>query len=1336
MKFSRFLAAALLALASPLSIAQSGPDPFIVTSNADTDTIGTLRFAINFGNGPICDGTSPVITFAGPMVIKPLTPLPSIRCDTTIAGGGSPVSGTYNVQIDGSACVNPRGGGCDGFDVAFPFVTIQGLSIHSFAGTGVTAVDASLSGSLQFGLEGNTISGNNHGVFLKGTLLFSDASSDPAVRNNISGNLGSGIFIQDLAFLLLAGNVIDSNGGDGITIVGDNNDPLNGVSVELQGNFIRNNGGSGIASSMQEVTLTQNIISGNGGNALDYTADFSASPIGPAPTPPQIDSWTYDGTNLVVNVSGPLGPSSSDIVEIFSNPGFSITNLPMVQEGQEYVGAAFLDTPDVPAGRIRGQLTMTRTSNIAFPTATLTENCTCQTSEYSDSVLPPLAKVHADGSINVGGQTTVTVEVQNANLQSMDRIAFSYSLPSPNAFGSGSVIADSTCGTSVTPTANGFTVSNLTLAPGAICKVQVPVTSSVEGTHSTGNTSAITSSLGTGGTIESTPLLVFAPGITLMSGNGAFGNVPVGTSASVTFTFRSSGTATLSIGTVTVVDTTSPPTTQPIFTRSADTCSNRLFDPGVSCTVTVTFSPNSPSAFTGELRVPSNVNGGSTLTVALSGTGTAPRLVISPNPVPAFSTIVGLTTSTTVTLTNTGDAVMNLFQLVLVNSSGAAFSKSATTCASTLAPGASCTVTIAFAPTSPTNYSAHLDITGNFIGPTTVSIPLNGTGLTPPPAVQLNPTSLSFGSQNLGTSSVPRTVTLTNTGGSVLVFSSIVSSSAEFPLAPAAAGDCLGNSVPAGGSCAIRVSFAPSALGSRTATITITDNAFDSPQTVALSGTGAPALSPTLSLSASSLTFPLQPVGTSAAQNLVVTNTGTAALNIGSVTVSGADFTVSGCAGQSVAVGATCTIAATFTPSATGVRTGSISIASNDAASPAVVSLTGTGGTPGAQLSAASVAFPAQSVGTTSAARNVVLTNNGTTPLHIASIAITGDFGYTGCGFPLTLAPGASCTFAITFSPLVNGPANGSIAITTDAAGSPHMIALSGTGVNGPVSAIAVRPSALDLGDVRVGGQCVVTVTFTPSALGPQAGRLAIASNGDPAVFNVSLAGNGVPTPPAILTVETFLDFGQRVVGTSTRLPLQVRNTGEQALTVFGLEMAGAGFALEGGCTTIQPGESCTVTLVFAPITVGTFVGSLTISSNARAPVRVDLLGQGVAVPRAEIELSTDGIGFANQMITTQSGAQRIVVTSAGTAPLHIRGVATTGSPFELASNACPSTLAPGEQCVIQVAFLPIATGPAAGRVTVESDAEVGRGFASLTGTGCGFFSVPGQRNLQRICGP
>ena len=134
-------------------------------------------------------------------------------------------------------------------------------------------------------------------------------------------------------------------------------------------------------------------------------------------------------------------------------------------------------------------------------------------------------------------------------------------------------------------------------------------------------------------------------------------------------------------------------------------------------------------------------------------------------------------------------------------------------------------------------------------------------------------------------------------------------------------------------------------------------------------------------MSPTALTFAAQAVGTtSSAQFVTVTNTGSATLTFTGDTVSG-DFALAGLGtcGTSLAPGANCTISIHFTPTATGTRTGVLTIPDNAPNSPQTVSLTGTGGQsgPALSLSPTSLTFAAQTVGTTSSAQFVTVTNTG-----------------------------------------------------------------------------------------------------------------------------------------------------------------------------------------------------------------------------------------------------------------------------------------------------------------------------------------------------------------------
>jgi hypothetical protein len=210
--------------------------------------------------------------------------------------------------------------------------------------------------------------------------------------------------------------------------------------------------------------------------------------------------------------------------------------------------------------------------------------------------------------------------------------------------------------------------------------------------------------------------------------------------------------------------------------------------------------------------------------------------------------------------------------------------------------------------------------------------------------VSLSPTSLAFGSQPVGTPSTAQTLTLSNTGNAALSITSLAltgSNASDF-----AQTNTCGSSVAAGSNCTISVTFKPSASGSRTASVGITDNASGSPQTVSLSGTGT-GTAALVSLSPTSLAFGNQAVDmTSTAQTVTLSNTGNAALSITSLALTGtnaSDFDESDTCGSSLAAGANCTIAVMFTPSVTGTEAASVSISDNASGSPQTVSLSGAG---------------------------------------------------------------------------------------------------------------------------------------------------------------------------------------------------------------------------------------------------------------------------------------------------------------------------------------------------------------------------------------------------------
>src|SRR5439155_792918 len=261
-----------------------------------------------------------------------------------------------------------------------------------------------------------------------------------------------------------------------------------------------------------------------------------------------------------------------------------------------------------------------------------------------------------------------------------------------------------------------------------------------------------------------------------------------------------------------------------------------------------------------------------------------------------------------------------------------------------------------------------------------------------PTTVTVSPASLNFSNQAVGIASPPQSVTVTNVGAAPLGISSLTVSgtnSGDFALT-----GC-GSAVAPNGSCTVSVTFTPTATGTRSATLTITDNAAGSPQTVSLSGTGTTLA---VTLSPSSLAFGNQQVTTtSPAQNATLTNSGAAPLTINSISLTGANTGDAKRTSKSSRTAATssaiwpCTLTVTCTRTPSGPRSSTVSVAAHAAGSPQPVRPFPTRRSSDLTLSPSSLAFGNQQVTTTSPAQNATLTNSGAAPLTINSISLTGS---------------------------------------------------------------------------------------------------------------------------------------------------------------------------------------------------------------------------------------------------------------------------------------------------------------------------------------------------------
>jgi hypothetical protein len=340
--------------------------------------------------------------------------------------------------------------------------------------------------------------------------------------------------------------------------------------------------------------------------------------------------------------------------------------------------------------------------------------------------------------------------------------------------------------------------------------------------------------------------------------------------------------------------------------------------------------------------------------------------------------------------------------------------------------------------------------------------------------------SLTFGDEGVGGTS-QRGITVANTGSAALSITSIAASG-DFAVAP---NNTCGSGLAGGTSCTINVTFNPAAAGARSGTVTFTDSAASSPQTVQLSGNGISGLSATLA--PSTLNFNSQTLGTtSPSQAVSLNNTGSATLTISGVSISGpnaSDFvlanTTNNCGGSvSLGVGASCTVSVAFSPQAVGNLSATLEILDNSAQSPRTVALAGVGlAPPTVTLSPTSLNFPAQVVGSTSAAQTVTVATSASSGV-LANISINASSNFSAsnnCGG--SVAGGGSCSITVAFTPTASGNLTGTLVVASNAANGVQMVSLSGLGTDFSVSPAAGSQSSATV----VAGQ---SASYTVSVVG------------------------------------------------------------------------------------------------------------------------------------------------------------------------------------------------------------------------------------------------------------
>jgi hypothetical protein len=791
---------------------------------------------------------------------------------------------------------------------------------------------------------------------------------------------------------------------------------------------------------------------------------------------------------------------------------------------------------------------------------------------------------------------------------------------------------------------------------------------------------------------------------------------------------------------------------------------------GQSTSVNVTFTPSETGTKSATLFVSTTTSG--TEAVALTGTGTAaPVLSYTPGSLNFGDSPVGSTSpALTITVSNLGTGPLVISSLTLSGPNPSDFAVSSSPLPITVNSGASTIVKVTFTASVPGPRAAVVVMADNAAdSPHLINVYGNGIA----PALEVNPPAISFGDQPLNTPSVAQILTMKSTGTAPLIISALSitgTNNSDFAISAKP----LPITIPPGQTSVISVVFTPAAVGTRNATVLVTDNAAGSPHSIPLAGNGIAV--PVMTVLTPNLAFGDVELGQKSTKSISVKNTGDANLIISAVNFSGANASDFASEGNSfpitVAPGATATLNVAFTPAALGSRSASVGLTHNATGTASVV-LSGTGVQPSITITPGSLSFGNQLVRTTSATKNVVVSNSGTSNLIINNVTISGsaatEFSFTAVATPITIAPSASTTISVTFTPDTTGARTASLVITDNATGSPHSVTLVGTGT---APAISVNPETVVFANQRVntasagsplsitntgtadlvltsvtlagtnaadfvvgslslpititsGNKISVTLTFKPSDVGVRTAQLTIAHNAGPSTV-VALSGSGVQGDTTISVSPATLDLGSSAVGSSTgSKPVIVTNTGSANLVMSKAELSGpqaAEFTLTMAPLplTVYPSGSTVIGVTFKPQGIGNRTATLTITSNgAGSPHTVALSGKGLGTPVfSSVPASLD---FGKQNVGSTSSPQTITISNTGTDDLVITALTLGGvSAAEYAVDpiALPLTIAAQASNTVALRFKPLGTGARAASLRITSNAAGSPHTVDLTGTG------------------
>ncbi len=756
-------------------------------------------------------------------------------------------------------------------------------------------------------------------------------------------------------------------------------------------------------------------------------------------------------------------------------------------------------------------------------------------------------------------------------------------------------------------------------------------------------------------------------GLVLTPTQADFGPVPVNSASGPTlFTLTNYSPTTATVA---------PPVATGDFSISnaatGGTACNGPLAPNASCFIQIIFSPATTGPRTGTLTVTSDTAAASS---ALTGYGSPDTgLSFSPTSL-TYSNIPGAaSTQQAITLTNTGFYTLQIGSPATSSSSFSTVS----TCAS-LAPTATCSITVTFTPsTSTVAGTLSLSVISSAPGsPATVyTVPLAGTYTIEESGLQILPTQAGYGPAADHTLGLIRQFTINNLTAKSLTLS--LSFPRQFVLTepPCAA-------LSPNGSCTFSVQFLPLTNGDITGTLFAQATPTDASATLNglgyVEGYGIGSGTLTVSgniLPGRILDFGQVASGQKATRTLTLTNSGSSSLTVRRLLSQWPFLSTTTCV-TALAPGQYCTVTVTYSPlnqAATGsspapfnTDSGSLTVESDASSSPDIIDLTGTttpafvdtpsNAAPLISYTASqnSLTFAATAGGNASAPQTITLANTGTTSIHIRALTTTPDFTVTG-SCP-SIGPGASCPLSVAFTPTA--------------------------------SSSQVTTNVID--------------------------ALEISSDSSASLDFISLFG--AATPSTLVLSPPSLDFGTVLVGNSATLPVQITNASPTPAVFNSITTTGS-YTSANNCPSagaqLAPSASCTVQVTFTPSQTGSNTGALNIATSLTSlPLIAQLTGSGA---QAQLQVTPTSLAFPSVTLGA-SATQTLSLANIGTAPINNLNLAVTGD-FAIKSPCAATVLSPGASCSVTIGFTPAATGTRTGSLTITSTGQA-PATVPLTGVG------------------